>query len=102
MVLGRAIVAAAGVGVAAVSVVGVAACPEVACSVAARSVAASERQSSGVAGVVEVVYGDCSSISDAVFLEAVSLRWMALSGMRRKKRNGPASGTTSMPWAWGL
>lgn len=87
-------------GVAALSV-GVAARSVTACSGAACSGAASEIQSSGVAGV-EVVYGGCSSISDAICFEAVSLRWMALSGMRRKKRNGPVLGMTSSPWACGL
>lgn len=88
MVVGRAIVVAAGVAAVAVVVeVGTGAC----------SLAASEGWTSEGTGVVWVVSGGCSSTPDAACSEEVSRRWMIWSGKRRKKKNGQASRTTSTP-----
>jgi len=61
-----------------------------------RSVVAPERPSSGEGRGVVVVSGGCSSMSDAACSE-VRLGLMVSSGTRRKRRNGPASGTLSAP-----
>jgi len=93
MIAGLAIVV---VVVVAVVVGTVAAGVGVGVEVGTRSVAAPERPSSGEGMGVVVVSGGCSSMSDAACSE-VHLGLMVSSGTRRKKRNGPASGTVSAP-----